>query len=172
MLKKSLIALAVLAIAVPALAGNPVDANKFHKPWESYTVYEWKDITTFDVVLDVGYWIQIELEGDIEVSQDATLGDPYYSYSGCLEGVEVKTNFPATIKSSASATSSADGDWNAKMRLNGSGIAPSSTLDIPVTGATIDICVTGTNVKIGELPQADNVKVAQVTISVIPTQYK
>ena len=121
MLKKSLIALAILAIAVPALAGNPKITEKFHKPWESHTVYEWKDIATFDVVMDVGYWIQIELEGDIEVSQDASLGNPYYSYSGCLEDVEVKTNFPATLKSKAAKASAAGGKWKAKMRLTGSG---------------------------------------------------
>ena len=171
MLKKSLIALAILAIAVPAMAANPKITEKFHKPWESHTVYEWKDVTTFNVVLDVGYWIQIELEGDIEVSQDASIGDPYYSYSGCLEGIEVKTNFAATIKSSAKADSAAGGDWKAKMRLNGSGVTPTSTLDLAVGTSVIDICVTGLKVKIGNLPQADNVKVAVVTISVIPTQY-
>jgi len=172
MLKKSLIALAVLAIVMPAFGANPVDPSKFHKPWESHTVYSWKDITTFNVVMDVGYWIQIELEGDIKVSQDASLGNPFYSYSGCLNGIDVKTNFAATIKSRAASASAAGGKWAAKMRLTGDANPLADTMDV-VNGTTvIDICVTGTEVNIGALPQADGVKVAVVTLSVIPTQYK
>jgi hypothetical protein len=164
MLKKSLIAIAVLAIALPAIAA---DTQKYHKPWDSTTVvtYHWQDVSQINVVMDVGYWIQVKYDGDIKVEQDSSLGDPYTSYSGCAQDVEVKTNFAATIKATVDAASAAGGDWSAT--VNGFG-----TLDLAIGSSLVDVCVAGTKVDISKLTQEDNVKVAVVHIWVIPTDLK
>ena len=53
MFKKSLIAIAMLAMAFPAFAGSV----KIHDPWP--TQYVPQEITTIDVTLDVGFFIHI-----------------------------------------------------------------------------------------------------------------
>jgi len=176
MLKKSLIALAVLAIALPSFGATVWDAEKYHKPWESRTVYSWKPFATIDVVMDVGYWIEIDVTDSIEVFQDASLGNPFYNYSGCLRNIEVKANFAATLKVSADDLSSvgAGGDWSAKIRLSSATDDSSlaSTVGVAANTSTdVDICVTGKNVSLVGLPMTDNLKVAEVTLQVIPTEY-
>ncbi len=160
MLKKSLICVAILAIAMPAFAA---DTFKFHG-WDKtvVTTYSWNDICTMDVVMDVGYWINIDCKGDIEVQQDSLLGDPFYSYSGCSDAIVVKSNFLATLKATAEAASAAGGKWSAT-------IDGADTKDIAIGQTTVTVCVAGTKVKIDKLTQADNVKVATVTIMVLPT---
>ncbi len=161
MLKKSLICVAILALAMPAFAA---DTFKFHG-WDKTTTvtYHWNDICTMDVVLDVGYWINIDCAGDIKVTQDSLLGDPFYSYSGCSDAIVVQANFDATLKASAASASAAGGSWSATFGASGP-----DTIDIPAGETTVSVCVAGTGVEIGELAQADNVKVATVTISVLP----
>lgn len=175
MLKKSLIAIAVLAIAMPAFAADPV---KEHKPWssETATIYHYKNMATIDVLMDVGYWIQLQYAGSIKVSQTDQIDgqNPYYTYYGCLgkftwwaqNGLFVKSNFLATLKGTAEAKSAAEGKWS--VDLNGDG----ATTDVGIGESYVSVCVTGKEVKIEKLPQADNVKVAEVTIWVIPTEYK
>jgi len=165
MLKKSLIAIAVLAFVMPVIAGEVVLDSKFHKPWSSHTVYNWQDVQSINVVMDVGYWIEIKYEGDIKVVQDASLGDPFFSYSGCIENVKVTSNFDATIKAKIEAKSDAGGNWSAT--VNGT-----STYDVVGGYAEVDICVAGKDVHIQNLTQADNIRVALVTIQVVPTEYK
>jgi hypothetical protein len=162
MLKKSLIAIAILAIAMPAFAA---ETNKFHKPWSSTTTYNWQCVTTMNVVMDVGYWIQIDKTGDIKVQQDALLGNAFYSYSGCKSGITVKANFAAVLKATASAKSAAGGSWSGTIND-----ASTYTYDSGMVGTTqtIKVCVSGTNVDISKLSQSDNVKVAEVSICVIP----
>jgi len=178
MLKKSLIAIALLAIVLPAFAVDPtVLDQKFHKPWPGKIVktYNWQDVQTINVVMDVGYWIEIKYTGDIKIAQDATLGDPFFSYSGCINNVQVKSNFAATIKGTvvtspeAMALGIGDGDGKAvwAATINGA-----SSYDVVGGLATVNICVTGVKVRIGLLPQADNYRIAILTISVIPTEYK
>jgi hypothetical protein len=178
MLKKSLIAIALLAIVLPAFAVDPtVLDQKFHKPWPGKIVktYNWQDVQTINVVMDVGYWIEIKYTGDIKIAQDATLGDPFFSYSGCINNVQVKSNFAATIKGTvvtspeAAALGIASGDGKAvwAATINGA-----SSYDVVGGVASVNICVTGVKVRIGLLPQADNYRIAILTISVIPTEYK
>jgi len=168
MLKKSLIAIAILALAMPAFAAS---TQKYHKPWDSTTTvtYHYQDVHQITVCMDVGYWIQIDYSDCIEVEQDSSLGDPYKSYSGCATDVKVTTNFAATLKATAAATSLAGGDWSAT-------IDGYATKDVNPGETLVDVCVSGTNVEIKNLTvdggDSDNVEVAVVTISVIPTQYK
>jgi hypothetical protein len=166
MLKKTLIAMAILALAMPAFAADTSTTKKFHE-WVSTKTYEWATVGQVNVCMDVGYWIQIDFRGKcIEVQQNSALGNPFESYSGCLDDVVVTTNFNATLKASASSASAAGGDWSAT--LDGG-----STY---VTGGpgtfAIDVCVAGTKVKIKELAvSGDKQTVAIVTVKVLPTGY-
>jgi len=171
MLKKSLIAIAVLAIVALPAFGATVKTDKYHKPWDSHVVYEWDDLQQIKVVLDVGYWIKIEYNGDIEVHQDSNVGPAFSSYAGCMSGVKVWTNFNATLKADVTAESPAGGKWSGTLNSV-------SKLDIAPGETSIEVCVTATEVKIENLTAAnaqggsDNVHVATVHIMVVPTEFK
>ncbi len=155
MLKKSLIAIAVLAIAMPAFAG----AIKIHEPWP--TTYQEVTICKIDVQLDVGFYIKIKDQNPIEIYQDGTIGnkDPYTNYSGC-KTTDVISNFAAQLSvKAASKGTPAGGSYSATITPN---VVPAGT-------TPVQICVQGTNVNIGALTGgAKNVKVAEVTVSVMP----
>lgn len=179
MLKKSLIAVAILAIVLPALAGDTVTASKFHKNWPGQTVKTWnyQDVKCINVVMDVGYWIEVKYNGDIEVQQDAALASAwgksvFETYSGCLAngGIDVLTNFHAALKAKAEAKSAAGGTWAAT-------IGGASIFEVAANTQYTDVsvCVTGKDVKIKNLQAAggaDNLKVAEVCIQVIPWDFK
>jgi hypothetical protein len=174
MLKKSLIAVALLAIVLPAFAVDPtVLDSKFHKPWPGKIVktWNWQAAQTINVVMDVGYWIEIKYTGDIKIAQDASLGDPFFSYSGCINNVEVKSNFAATIKGTVAtspegvAAGLTTAEWGAT-------IDDAASYDVIAGAAVVKICVTGKKVQIEKLGQQDNFRVAILTIQVIPTEYK
>jgi hypothetical protein len=159
MLKKSLIAIAVLAIALPAVAGD----TKVHKPWPTKTIYSWQDITVIDVIMDVGYYIHIVNQDDIEVSQYSADGsDPFFTYYGCSDS-EVVSNFHATIAGDVVGTSAAGGNWSAT--FNGV-----EELEILPGTTNVTICVLGKEVEIQnlELGGEDDVKVAELTVKVVP----
>jgi hypothetical protein len=177
MLKKSLIAIALLAIVLPVFAAETVETDKFHKPWPGKIVKTWnyQDVKSINVVMDVGYWIEIKFTGDIEVQQDAALaaatdGNTFYTYSGCLGsgGMDVKTNFPATLKGKIEAKSAAGGEWGVTIQGAPTYAVPAGTTN------DISVCVTGKKVYIQNLPSGggnDNMLVALVTIQVIPTEF-
>ena len=153
MLKKSLIAIAVLAIALPAVAGD----LKVHKPWP--TKYVPQEITTIDVVMEVGYYIHVKDQKSITVKQDTSASDPYKTYKGC-KTTDIVSNFPAKLSSSVKSASAAGGSWSA-----------SFTPDAITAGTTsVQICVKGSKVDIGSLTgqAGKTVKVAVLHIMVVP----
>jgi hypothetical protein len=157
MLKKSLIALAVLAITIPAVAGDV----KVHSPWP--TTYVPQEVTTIDVVLDVGYYIHVKDQKAIKVSQDTSSSSPYTTYTGC-KTTAIISNFDASVSGKMKSTSTAGGSWSAK--FDGG-----NTLNIMADpmGQDVEICVTGTKVALEKLVGgAKNVKVAELTIWVLP----
>jgi len=178
MLKKSLIAVALLAIVLPAFAVDPtVLDSKFHKPWPGKIVktWNWQAAQTINVVMDVGYWIEIKYTGDIKIAQDASLGDPFFSYSGCINNVEVKSNFAATIKGTVATSPegvAAGIDVGDKKAVWGATIDDAASYDVIAGSAVVKICVTGKSVRINLLGQEDNFRIAILTIQVIPTEYK
>ena len=155
MLKKSLIAIAVLAIALPAIAGD----IKVHVPWPK--TYVPQEITTIDVILDVGFFIHIKDQDPIKVHQDTTASNPYQTYKGC-KTTDVISNFDAKLFGSVKATSAAGGSWSAK--FDGSDethVHPGTT--------SVEICVSGSKVKIDKLQGGSkDVKVAELSIMVLP----
>lgn len=152
MLKKSLIALAVVAIAMPAFAGK----IKIHEPWPTALVPQ--EVAKIDVILDVGFFIEIKDEKAIKVKQDTSSSDPIKTYVGCKK-TDVVSNFAAQLMVSAAAASAAGGSWSAT-------IDPST---IPAGTTNVEICVKGTGVDISKLTGGSkDVKVATVTVKVLP----
>jgi len=152
MLKKSLIALAVIAMAMPAFAGK----LKVHEPWPTQLVPQ--EICKIDVVLDVGFYIEIVDEKAIKVEQDTQSSDPAKTYVGCKK-TDVKSNFAAQLLVSAAAASAAGGSWSATVTPN----------TVPAGTTNVEICVKGTSVDISKLTGGSkNVKVAEVTVKVLP----
>ena len=164
MLKKTLIAIAILGLAMPALAADTSTTKKFHE-WTYTKTYAWATVSQVNVCLDVGYWIQIDFRGKcIEVQQNSALGNPFESYSGCLDDVVVTTNFDATLKGTIAKASDAGGDWSVTLD-GGSTYVTGGSGSFP-----IDICVAGTKVKIKNLDvMSSKQTVAIVTIMVLPT---
>ncbi|MCH8217642.1 MAG: hypothetical protein IH892_12835 [Planctomycetes bacterium] len=168
MLKKSLIAIAVLAIALPAIADFHVDRD----PKDHFTnikVHDWPTsfskvtVTTIDVCLDVGYFIQILDTDCIKVTQDTGASNPYKTYVGCLL-TDIESNFDATLsaKITSKGNSVAKGEW--KVKLDGG-----SSVNIPAGDSDVEICVTGKKVNINKLHGGDSdVVVAEVTLQVVP----
>jgi len=152
MLKKSLFAVAMLAVVMPAFAGQ----LKVHEPWPSALIPQ--EVCKIDVVMDVGYYINIVDQKAITVAQDSTSSDPYHTYVGCKK-TDVKANFSAQLILSAASYSLAGGSWSAT--------ATPSVVTPPLTN--VEICVKGTKVNIDQLTGgAKAVKVAEVTVKVLP----
>ena len=100
MLKKGLIATVLLAIVLPAVAGDV----KVHDPWP--TMFVPVPVTTIQVCLDLGFYIHIKDQKCIKVVQDTSAADPYKTYTGCVTSA-VESNFDATITASIKDTSPA-----------------------------------------------------------------
>ena len=162
MLKKSLIAIAVLAVVAPAFAGSVM----VHDPWTYTKVYTPVPVATIDVIMDVGYYINIVDITPIKISQNGSVGNgnPYINYKGCAT-TDVQTNFAATLSATVASKNTAVGDSSHySVTLN-----PTS---IPVGTTPVQICVTGVNLDITALTGgAKDQKVAEVTISVLPTAF-
>jgi len=155
MLKKSLIAIALLACVMPAFAGE----KKIHDPWPCAPIPQ--EVCKIDVVMDVGYWIHFVKQDAIKVKQDSlnNTADPYHTYYGCTTAEVVETNFAADLTVSAAAVAGGSGSWSAT-------ISPSS---VGVGSTPVTVCVTGKNVSLlGLTGGAKNVKVAVVTVMVVP----
>jgi len=152
MLKKSLFAVAMLAVVVPAFAGQ----LKVHEPWPCAPIPQ--EVCKIDVVMDVGYYINVTDQKAITVKQDTNTSNPYVNYIGS-NAIDMKANFNAQLLLSAAATSAAGGAWSAT--------ATPSVVTPPLTKVTIE--VKGANVNIDKLTGgAKAVKVAEVTIKVLP----
>ncbi|MCH8193008.1 MAG: hypothetical protein IIA65_03190 [Planctomycetes bacterium] len=155
MLKKSLIAIAVLAIALPAVAGD----IKVHVPWPK--AYVPQAITTIDVILDVGFFIHVKDQDPIQVHQVSTADNPFTTYAGCRT-TDVISNFDAKLFGKVKSTSDAGGDWSATFDS-------SDEMHVHPGTTAVEICVRGVKVKIEKLVGgAKDVKVAELTIWVLP----
>jgi hypothetical protein len=153
MLKKSLIAIAVLAIAMPVVAGD----LKVHN-WPCQ--YQPVEVAKIDVQLNVGYYIHILNQDPILVNQDSSASNPYETYVGCFNS-DVESNFNATLTASVKGTSAAGGKWS---------VTSGASIPIPVGTTPITVCVKATELKIGKLTGgATKVKVAEITFKAVPS---
>jgi hypothetical protein len=162
MLKKSLIVIAMMAIALPAVAGD----LKVHG-FNSRTVYDMATVPNkIKVILDVGYYLHVLDQNAIKVSQDSSADDPYRTYTGCATR-DFLTNFPADVKATiASSGSAAGGEWSVTLKAPGGSAAAQIT--IPQGTTPVDICVLGKKINLEALTGGDkNVHVADITIHFI-----
>ncbi len=150
MLKKSLIAIAVLALAVPAFAGS----LKVHE-WEitTTTAYTAQTICTIDVLIDVGYYIVIENQDPVTLEQDLDTN----SYSGTYT-TNVLTNFDAELSLAV-----------ANQMINGDISLGTESATILAPGGTLSCTITATDVAIEGLTAGDEgVKLCDIVITCIP----
>jgi hypothetical protein len=162
MLKKSLIVMAVLAMALPAIAGD----LKVHG-FDSRTVYTMATVPDkIKVVLDVGYYLHVLDQNAIEVSQDSSADDPYRTYTGCATR-DFLSNFPADVKATiAGSGSAAGGEWSVTLKAPGG--SANKQITIPQGTTPVDICVKGKKINLEALTGGDsNVHVADITIHFI-----
>jgi hypothetical protein len=122
------------------------------------TAYITEDMTEMDVLMTVGYYIQVMDQNPIHVSQDVTSADPYRTYEGC-KTTDIQSNFWAQLIVEAAAVSLAGGHWSATVEP-----------DYVTPGiSTVEICVRGENVQIEKLfGGAQNIKVAEIVVKVLP----
>lgn len=162
MVKKSLIVITTLAIALPALAGD----LKVHG-FNSRTVYDMATVPNkIKVVLDVGYYLHVLDQNAIKVTQDSSADDPYRTYTGCATR-DFLTNFPADVKATiAGSGSAAGGEWSVTLKAPGGSAAAQIT--IPQGTTPVDICVLGKKINLEALAGGHkNVHVADITIHFI-----
>jgi hypothetical protein len=148
MLKKSLIAIAVLALAVPAFAGS----LKVHE-WEIETSYKAQTICTIDVLIDVGYYIVIENQDPVTLTQDLDTN----SYSGTYT-TNVWTNFDADLSLSV-----------ANQLIDGDIVLGTESATINAPGDVLSCTITATDVDIVGLTAGDEgVKLCDIIITCTP----
>lgn len=163
MLKKSLIVVAMLALALPAVAGD----LKVHG-FSSRTIYEMATVPDkIEVRLDVGYYLHVLDQNAIKVSQDSSADDPFRTYTGCSTR-EFLANFPADVKATIAPISGslAGGEWSVTLKAPAGSAASQITIQQGTT--PVDICVTGKKINLEALTGgASNVPVAEITIHFI-----
>jgi len=159
MLKKSLIAVALLAMAMPAFAGT----IKVHTPWPCAPIPQ--EVAKIKVTMDVGWWINVTNQDPIKVDQDTSSTDPFHTYVGCSGKRDVKSNFNAQFVLEvkpvdfAGNALPAGGNWSATADPNP--IGPGTT--------KVVFCVKGTDVKIENLTGGStNLQVATLSVKVLP----
>jgi hypothetical protein len=174
MLKKSLIAIAVLACVAPAFAGT----LKLDGTWPTTCTYTPQTICTLDVTIDVGYYIVVENEDPIKLTQGIE-SNPSNDASGATtysgsKDYTVNTNFVAKLSASIASTDTsivADGDLSVSITNSGS-TANAGTSDpavVSIGGDTVTIAVTANNVHIENLDAGSSDQtIAQVTVSAVP----
>jgi hypothetical protein len=161
MLKKSLIAIAVLAIAMPCFAGT----LKVHGDWSQTTVitYDPMLVATIDVLINVGYYIHLVDQDAITITQcDLAV----YDYCGSYTTATV-SNFRAQVSANiaADAGSAAGGTWTI------TGISTLSNDDdiIEIGDDELTIGIKGEALAIAGLTAGTaDYKVANLNVLVIP----
>jgi hypothetical protein len=160
MLKKSLFVVAALALlAGAAQAGE----NKFHG-WEKVITKEWvkQEACTFDVIMDIGYWVHCVDQNDLEITQN----NDFHKYRGC-KALPIECNFDLILSATVASTGNIAGDLSVEVGPVGGPYG--GTVPVNRPGGTVDVCVDMENVDLlGDEGGTQDVHVATVTIWVIP----
>lgn len=108
MLRKSLFAIALLALVTVTVQADPMEvitngAAKFDGDWPSHLVYEEVEICTIPIKIDVGYYAEIvDCSKKTITLEQVSCGDigkgssDFPCYSGCVD-LDIKTNFEAKL---------------------------------------------------------------------------
>jgi len=183
MIKKILFTIAVVAFLTASV--RAVDPGVYQKKYDNMWPYEYlfMPVCTIPILMDVGYFVQLEKCGDykIKLKQIACDKLPYPKsvtgdfpcYEDCEE-IKVRANFEAKLGGNVVNEVSwfEEGDTKVYYESPGGGVDPDI---VPGDGAwyTRKVCVKAWDIKIwnsGANAQGDEVKVADLQITVKPTQ--
>ncbi len=150
MSKRSLLIVGLLAVLWAAAA--PAGEIRIHY-WPCSFVPQ--AVTTIPVIMDVGYWIQIENQDAFIKLQQTAIN----TYEGCTN-LRVRCNARLAMGCSIEPTGAVPGTYS-------SWISDSAGVDPP--GGTVKVCAKLKNPDLSGQPGGSvNVKVASVTITVVP----
>ena len=149
MLKKSLFVVAAVALlAATAQAGEV----KTHSWPTSYVAVEVADIP---VIMDIGYWVSILDQDDLEIELQQ---QDIHTYEGCCD-ITVECNFNLKLSCSITSTGAVGGDYGCY--VNGA--------EIDAPGGVATVCATLADAELGDQTGGtNNVRVATVTVKVVP----
>ena len=175
MLKKSILILAVLALASPAFAADPDTAYGWIAGgWPATIVFDYREACSLPVLLKIGYYVKIFNCKNLKIVLDND--GSFNNYKGCQE-FEFENNF--ALELSAKVEPKLKGD-STDPEVPGTYAAyiDGDKLFGPTTNGKnkATICVTLKGVNIQPLaPSCDTIQVATATILVrpqsIPNQY-
>lgn len=159
MLKKSLLAVALVALLASMASAGEVKLDD----WPSTIIYNPEKIADIPVVMDIGYWVFIPDQDDLQIKLHQTSAAGHsgkHAFEGNTD-MEVRSNFDLTLSTSIAGTGAIGGDFS--------------------SWVTPDACSAGTNVvKVyARLTDANlgsgglaagmkDVHVATVTVRVVP----
>ena len=143
----------LLVIASIVLLAGSLQAGEI-KTHDWPSVFVPLEVTSYPVVMDIGYWMEIVNQYDVITLTQITI----HRYQGCLD-VQVKTNFACLLSCTIVPTGVVGGTYTAT--LTDAAINP--------PGGTSKLCVTLDNADLtGQPGGSKNVHVANVTIRVVP----
>jgi len=123
-------------------------------------VHEWPvqfiplEVTSYPVVMDVGFWMEVVNQFDVIKLQQVTI----HKYEGCID-VKVKTNFPLLLSVTIAPTGAVPGVYTATLT--------DAAINPPYGVAKL--CVKLENANLTNQPGGSkNVHVATVVIRVVP----
>lgn len=171
MVKKCLIAIAVVALlATTVQAGSTIkfdpQTDPTGWPWTKTIEYDPFDICTFNVVLEVGHFVQLKDCGDLEMKLEQVTCEEsknFPCYEGCVD-IKARANFPAVFGadftgSDVDIIDDFDLDWEGDDdQILGDGSWES--LKLCMTAKKVALWASGTT--------SGTVKVGSITINVKP----
>jgi hypothetical protein len=144
---KFLVIASIVLVATAAQAGE-IRADQ----WPTHFLP--LEVTSYPVVMDVGYWMQIVNQFEIIKLEQVTIS----RYQGCVD-VKVKTNFNLLLSCTITPTGAIGGTYTATL----------TNAAIPAPYGIATLCVTLDNANLtGQPGGSKNVHVATVTIKVVP----
>lgn len=151
MLKKSLFVVALVAVLAGMAQAGEIKVHEWPKEWS----YQFQEITTIPVKMDVGYWLNIPDQDDLEIKLQQSA---IHTYEGCT-AMTVECNFDVALSVSIASTGEIGGDYSTYL----------SDSTVASGGGSVDVCAKLTNANLGDKSGGtDNVHVADVTVSVAP----
>ena len=180
MVKKCLITIAVVALLATTVQAfdNPMKSEGWPFHWT--VTYDELDLCKFDVILEVGYYVQIEDCGDIgpmkleqvncdtiEIGGDVQDGGDFPCYEGCVE-FKARANFAAVFGANfddENADKKIIDDYELQWEGDLHEITDSGNYD----DGELKLCMVASNVKLWNSgATSDTVKVGEITINVKP----
>jgi hypothetical protein len=143
----------LLVIASVVLLATTVQAGEI-KVHEWPTVFVPLEVTSYPVVMDIGYWMEVVNQYDVIKLQQVTI----HKYEGCID-VKVKCNFNLLLSCTIAPTGAVGGTYTATLT--------DAAINAPYGVAHLCVKLENANLT-GQPGGSKNVHVATVTIRVVP----